>query len=170
MILSNECIQGRVESGGMISPFNIDQLNGASYDVRLNDSIIVMGDTSLEGRQPQKIPKEGHPLMPGDFTLAATMEDFDLPNDITAQFALKSSGARRGLEHAMAGFCDPGWKGKLTLELKNIGHDIIVLKLGMRIGQMIFFQMTKHTTRPYKGKYHNIFEVSASRQQVKGEL
>ncbi|WP_409365151.1 dCTP deaminase domain-containing protein, partial [Escherichia coli] len=59
-------------------------------------------------------------LKPGQFVLACTIETFNLPSDIAAQFMLKSSRARSGLEHLMAGYYDPGWHGSvLTLELHN---------------------------------------------------
>ena len=59
-------------------------------------------------------------LQSGEFCLAETLELFNLPDDISCQFVLKSSRARDGLNHLLAGWCDPGWNGsKLTLELKN---------------------------------------------------
>jgi len=43
------------------------------------------------------------------------------PEDIVARIEGKSSLGRLGLiVHATAGFCDPGWKGTLTLELNNV--------------------------------------------------
>jgi len=55
-------------------------------------------------------------LAPSEFVLAETIETFNLPDDISAQFVLKSSRAREGLNHLLAGWCDPGWHGsKLTL-------------------------------------------------------
>ena len=39
-------------------------------------------------------------------------DSFNLPNDISCQFVLKSSRAQSGLNHLLAGWCDPGWHGK----------------------------------------------------------
>ncbi|MCV6900917.1 hypothetical protein OE165_28190, partial [Escherichia coli] len=42
-------------------------------------------------------------LRPGQFILAQTIEKFHLPPDISAEYKLKSSMARIGLEHLNAG-------------------------------------------------------------------
>ena len=84
-------------------------------------------------------------LSPGSFCLAETRECFNLPEDVSAQFVLKSSRAREGLNHLLAGWCDPGWHGsKLTLELKNERrHCPIRLWPGLKIGQMVFHFMSQ---------------------------
>ena len=42
-------------------------------------------------------------LAPSEFVLAETVETFNLPDDISAQFVLKSSRAREGLNHSVGG-------------------------------------------------------------------
>ena len=44
---------------------------------------------------------------------------------------------------------DPGWDGRLTLELSNVANLPIVLTPGMKIGQVGFMQMTTPADRPY---------------------
>ena len=75
-------------------------------------------------------------LAPGQFCLAATAETFYLPDNIAAEFKLKSSLARAGLNHALAGFADPGWTGSvLTLELTNtLRWHSLRLRPGMKAG------------------------------------
>ena len=105
-------------------------------------------------------------LSPGSFCLAETRECFNLPDDISAQFVLKSSRAREGLNHLLAGWCDPGWHGsKLTLELKNERryHDI-PLYPGLKIGQMVFHVMSNIPVHSYAltGNYNNHLTVMPS--------
>ena len=58
----------------------------------------------------------GVTLAPGAVALAATRQKFFLPDNVSAEFKLKSSSARRFLEHMNAGWCDPWWHGSaLTL-------------------------------------------------------
>ena len=85
---------------------------------------------------------EGFSLEPGEFILASSIEVFNLPPDISAQYRLKSSMARIGLEHLNAGHCDAGWNGSvLTLELKNVTrYHAIHLQAGDPIGQMVFWR------------------------------
>ena len=64
---------------------------------------------------------ESFVIHPGEFCLGRTLEWVELPDDIVARIEGKSSLGRLGLiVHATAGFCDPGWKGTLTLELNNL--------------------------------------------------
>ena len=105
-------------------------------------------------------------LRPGQFILAETAEKFNLPLDISAEYKLKSSMARIGMEHLNAGWCDPGWHGSvLTLEFRNLTtfHEIELLP-GDRIGQVIFY---KHQEVEYdnsyaaRGRYNKLDTVSS---------
>ena len=134
---------------GVISPVLSKDINGTSIDVHLGPKILVEADlpvtVSLRDKQnvtwhEVDITDAHYDLKPGEFILAHTVEVFDLPADISAEFKLNSSGARIGLDNALATWADPRWHGStLTLELKNnTRHHIIRLHHGCRIGQMIF--------------------------------
>jgi deoxycytidine triphosphate deaminase len=61
-----------------------------------------------------------------------------------------SSLGRLGLiVHATAGFCDPGWKGTLTLELNNLTRVPIKLYPGLLIAQLSFMSLDRPALRPY---------------------
>lgn len=61
-----------------------------------------------------------------------------------------SSLGRLGLiVHATAGFCDPGWKGTLTLELNNLTRVPIKLYPGLLIAQLSFMALDRPAQRPY---------------------
>jgi len=84
----------------------------------------------------------GYRLAPGEFVLAHSQEMFNLPNDISAEYKLKSSLARVGLEHLNAGFIDSGFhNANLTLEFKNMlrQHSLLLIA-GMLCGQLLFFR------------------------------
>ena len=123
-VLSDWEIRARCEAGSqMVWPFAPELLNPASLDVRLGPNLMIEVMDSEELIQidiSTRTKDDPYLLLPGEFCLAETVEQFDLPNDISAQFVLKSSRAREGFNHLLAGWCDPGWHGsKLTLELKN---------------------------------------------------
>ena len=86
---------------------------------------------------------------------------------MAAQFVLKSSRAREGLEHLLAGFCDPSWHGsRLTLELSNARrHHSVPIWPGMKIGQMVFHLITGTPERTYAvtGRYNGDLGVTASK-------
>ena len=169
MILSDWQITARC-NGGMVSPFDPALVNPASLDVRLGDTLLI---ESAQSPELVPYPLAGHAeqnpylLRPGQFVLAHTVESFNLPPDIAAQFMLKSSRARSGLEHLMAGYCDPGWHGSvLTLELHNSRQlHPVALWPGMKIGQMVFHQMAGIPQRSYAvtGRYNGDSTVQGSR-------
>jgi len=155
---------------GVISPFDPDLVNPASLDLRLGPTLLI---ESAQSRQLIPYPLDRHDadrpyeLAPGQFVLAATLEQFNLPNDICGQFLLKSSRAREGLDHALAGWADPGWHGSaLTLELTN-HRQLWSLPLfpGLRIGQMVFHTLDDRVAMPYAitGRYNNDPAVQSSR-------
>lgn len=169
MILCDWEIKARC-MGGMVENYQEDLINPASLDVRLGSALLI---ESVESPAMVSYPLFGHSqenpylLVPGQFALAETIEVFHLPDDIAAQFMLKSSRAREGLEHLMAGYCDPGWHGsKLTMELHN-SRQLHPLPLwpGMKIGQMVFHKMSKAPLRSYAmtGRYNHDANVQASR-------
>ena len=81
-------------------------------------------------------------IHPGEFCLGRTLEYVELPDDIVARIEGKSSLGRLGLiVHATAGFCDPGWKGTLTLELNNLTRVPIKLYPGLPIAQLSFMTL-----------------------------
>ena len=153
----------------MVSPYDPALVNPASLDVRLGATLLIES-----AARPELVPyplqdhteAEPYLLRPGQFVLAQTAETFNLPDTIAAQFMLKSSRARSGLEHLMAGYCDPGWHGSvLTLELHNSRQlHPVALWPGMKIGQMVFHLMHQVPVRSYAvtGRYNNHSEVHAS--------
>lgn len=155
---------------GMVSPFDPALVNPASIDVRLGDRVLIESAVGPE-MVPQSIAgfSETYPwlLLPGQFVLAQTLETFNLPDYIAAQFVLKSSRAREGLEHLLAGYCDPGWHGSvLTLELHNSRQlQKIPLWPGMKVGQMVFHRMSDTPRRSYAitGRYNGDQAVQESR-------
>jgi dCTP deaminase len=154
----------------LVTPYDPDLVNPASLDVRLGLELLVEVE-----EYPTLIPIDiaGHTpynpfyLRPGEFVLGCTIETFYLPHNVAGQFALKSTRARQGLEHLMAGYCDPGWSGsKLTLELQNARqHHPVALWPEMRIGQIVFHRMSQDPTRDYSlvGHYNHDVSVQSAK-------
>lgn len=165
-VLADWQIRSYCEGAQMVHPFALDLLNPASLDVRLGFNLMIeVADTDELQRVDISHRTVDNPylLQPGEFCLAETIETFNLPDTLAATFLLKSSRARGGLDHCMAGFADPGWHGsKLTLELKNVRrfHDI-PLYPNLKIGQMVFHYMSEVPVKSYRevGHYNNHLTV-----------
>lgn len=150
-LISHEGLVALVKSG--VINADLDNINGTSIDITLGD-IIMIEDIDSPVRHVDLVDKEtppmitynlldhGYAMSTGEFILATTRETFNLPNNISAEYKLKSSLARSGLQHLLAGWCDPGWSNsKLTLELTNtLRKHKLVLRSGMKIGQMVFWK------------------------------
>ena len=154
-VLADWQIRSRCEGDSpMVEPFVLDLLNPASLDVVLGPYIMVEDPSNFDlVRVDISEHTEENPwqLDPGEFVLGETRETFNLPNTISAQFVLKSSRARAGYDHALAGWADPGWAGsKLTVELKNNRrYHPLPLYPGLKIGQMVFHWMDETPVLSY---------------------
>ena len=169
MILPDFEIQHLCEQYKMIDPFNPELLNPASYDLRLGTGLMTESKEHPHMQiEPFAMYSKESPYMlkPGQFVLADAEPIFNMPEDIAGQFVLKSSRAREGLQHLLAGFCDPLWSGsRLTLELKNIRqHHAVAIYPGLRIGQMVFHMLCGTPKLKYSeiGHYNNHQSVHQS--------
>jgi dCTP deaminase len=156
-----------------ITPFRSEQLQPASYDLRLGAEVRVPRKTVqkinfFDGSWPHeytdKQPTDDTMIAPGGFLLGTTMEYIELPSDMVARVEGKSSLGRVGLAvHVTAGFVDPGFRGEITLEIANLAPWSIELAEGMKIGQIVF-ERTNTPLRDYSetGRYQGQVGVTES--------
>jgi dCTP deaminase len=166
MVLAQPEIRTRVEAGEIRfdPPLNEEQWRSASIDLRLGTRF-----TKLQGARGFKFaPHAGlgqlgllwktmdlppqnefdQPnslcLEPGEFILAMTHERVVIPNDLIALVEGRSTYARLGLSmHQTAPWIQPGWAGRIVLEIKNHGPIRVELTpLIDRPCQLTFFQLT----------------------------
>jgi dCTP deaminase len=131
---------------GLITPFYEEAVNPASYDVTLHPEIVARID------EKATLPLT---LMPGEFIIASTNERVKVPHNVAIDLKLKSTIGRKGINHALSGWIDPGFEGQITLELQNISGQKVVLEPNMKIAQLIFMQLVEPTDLPYTvtGRY-----------------
>ena len=157
-----------------------DAVNGTSIDIHLGSTILMESNPKgvvLDYRRRDPLPTRrididpelGFVLLPGQFILAHSEEVFNLPDDLSAEYKLKSSMARIGIDHANAGWCDPLWSGSvLTLELTNLTQETpIRLRPGDAIGQMVFFRsrpVPHGKSYAVRGRYNNDKSVSTIKE------
>jgi dCTP deaminase len=154
---------------GLVTPFDHELVNPASLDVRLGENLLVEVP-EVPALLPFSIAshtkEEPFLLRPHEFVLAETLEEFYLPDCIAGQLALKSSRAREGIEHLLAGYIDPGYKGRLTLELQNArSMHPVSLWPGMRIAQIVFHKLSMLPAKDYSmtGRYYQDKVVQGSK-------
>jgi dCTP deaminase len=154
---------------GLVHPFDPALVNPCSLDVRLGPTLLIEVPWSSE-MQTQCIEHTTHAepyyLEPGEFVLAHTLEYVKVPSKYAMRFMLKSSRAREGIEHSLAGFIDAGFEGSITLELSNVRRMTSVpIWYGMRIGQFEIVELDGVPLETYgkKGHYHGDSSVQSSK-------
>ena len=112
-------------------------------------------------------------LQPHEFVLAITEETLELDDDVLGRLEGRSSLGRIGIiVHGTAGLFDPGWRGKATLELSNLGRMPVALYPGMRICSFTFEQVSTPVSVPYYKKTSNKYagQTSPVASKLVGEL
>lgn len=166
MILSDADILRRLEDGDLvidpIDDFDL-QIQPASVDLRLGREFLEFQRTNIPCIHPgsehevdqyvdETVVEEGEEfiLHPGDFVLGTTKERVEIPADLIAHVEGRSSLGRLAIVvHSTAGLCDPGFRGRITLELSNLGNAPVALTPEMRISQLTFTELTTPAERPY---------------------
>lgn len=170
MVLSDADIRRYLEQGKIrISPpLPPEQFGSCSVDFRLGrefnvfehsrHAYIDLKQKPVEDLMRTVLVNEGEPfiLQPREFALAITEETLELDDDVLGRLEGRSSLGRIGIiVHGTAGLFDPGWTGKATLELSNLGRMPVALYPGMRICSFTFEQLSSPSTMPYRSKPGN---------------
>lgn len=142
-----------------IDPFDGEQLNPNSYDVRLGSNFLryknqgvkdVKEKSDWKARSQTVSSEQGIVLEPNELYLSHTKEVVG-SSVYVPQLTGKSSTARVGLSvHVTAGFGDLGYVGQWTLEI--VPYETVKVYPGMRIGQVYFLEASD-TSVQYDGKY-----------------
>lgn len=152
----------------LVSPFDEDNLQPASYDVHLSPYLVDPFDSHRRGLIYLDDAVPYFVLPPNELWLGETSEWFNIPSDIAAKVEGRSSWGRLGLmTHITAGFVDPGFKGTITLELYNVGKHPLRLPVTRHrqdsatadvepIAQVGFFDLVTASEKPYDVRGHYV--------------
>lgn len=118
----------------------------------------------------KNIPKD-HPIIvlrPGERILAHTHEFMGIrTHGGAAQVHSRSTWGRNGVAVCFdAGWIDPGYINRITLEIYNLNeHESVVLPVGERMGQLVF-----HKTGEVEGDYANGRDGMSGKYQTSTDL
>jgi dCTP deaminase len=171
MVLSDVDIRRYIAEGKIkISPeLPPEQFGSCSVDFKLgnefnvfehsrNAYIDLRENKGIDGLMKSVIVPTGESfiLQPREFVLAITEETLELDADVLGRLEGRSSLGRIGIiVHGTAGLFDPGWAGKATLELSNLGRMPVALYPGMRVCSFTFEQLSTPSSMPYSKKAGN---------------
>ena len=153
----------------VVEPLTEESVQPASIDCRLGSHFLLIDDFNMQSISMDReiryreFDGDAITLPPHSFLLATTMEYVRLPDDLTAFVEGRSSIGRLGLFIQNAGWVDPGFEGRITLELYNANSLPIQLQAGRRVCQLVFCKMDQKAAAPYKGKYQGQTKSVGSR-------
>ncbi len=160
MILSDTTLKQMIKDKILVvEPIDEQSIQPASIDCRLGDEFLITEENQMDiltldsEIKYRKIKDKTVTIPPHSFLLATTQEYVELPNNLTSFVEGRSSIGRIGLFIQNAGWVDPGFKGRITLELYNANSLPIKLQSGRRICQLVFCKMDQAAQTPYNGKY-----------------
>jgi dCTP deaminase len=166
MIYSDRDIKRLLQEGRIRidpPPDLTSQLGSCSLDLRLSGEFSVFEYNKypfVDVRNPEQArdvmktitveDEQPFVLHPRSFVLAITLERLELPDDIVARLEGRSSLGRLGIiVHATASVIDPGWRGRIVLELANHGQMPVALYPGMRVCSVTFEPVSTPVDMPY---------------------
>jgi len=170
MILSDKSILKLMEEKKLIiDPLGENAIQPASVDCSIGSHFLAVDEHHMDIMtldseiKYRSIEANEITLAPHSFILATTQEYFELPDNLTAFVEGRSSIGRMGLFIQNAGWVDPGFKGRITLELYNANSLPIKIAAGRRVCQLVFCKMDSSPSAPYRGKYQGQLVTTGSR-------
>lgn len=181
-LLSHTALKTLIKQG-VIEGGKFENVNATSIDLILGNKILVekrpenysdplpvIDMLDKGGKQFNTIimDDDGWVVPPGGVLLAQSVEIFNLPNWLSAEYKLKSTQARNFFDHLNAGWCDAGWNGSvLTLEFVNhMQYHAVRIRPGMKCGQIIFFD---HEEVPTEASYATVGQYNGDKSVEAGK-
>jgi len=156
MILTDRMLKEAVAEGGIkIDPFNDDQVQAATYDLRVGDEAVTTSSTEV-----RNLVEKGFVIFePGDFGFVVTKEIVELSPEYVARFGLRSKFARKGLIGITGPQIDPGYRGRLIIGLSNLTPNPISLAHEEHLVSVEFHKLSRPVERPYSGPYQGVMNL-----------
>lgn len=162
VVLSDVDIKERLNKDLVIKGVKEEHISGCTVDLTLDNHFRIFKNihkTHLDTKDInldefteiiEKRDDEPFVIHPGEFVLGSIREHITIPPDLMGRLDGKSSLGRLGIViHSTAGNVDPGWDGKLTLEISNISRMPVSLWPGTKIAQILFMHLKSPSKTPY---------------------
>lgn len=165
MILTGKEIEKRIGKDIIIEPYNSQQLNPNSYNLRLHNELMIYADDMLDAgknnpTKPIVIPDDGFILEPGQLYLARTLE-YTETRGLVPMILGRSSIGRLGISvHLTSGFGDIGFCGYWTLQLTCVKR--VKIYPNMKICQIFYHNVLGEYENYSSSKYQDSKSIISS--------
>lgn len=177
MILGPDLLLRLVHKNKLVTNLSERELTnpeGAGFDFRLGEVYSIHGDAFLgeverhtpENKLVKKYKlgkKDSVTFKPGDFYLVKTIEEVNMPDNLTASITPRSTLYRSGL-FLRSGNCPPGYCGGFIFAIKNEGGVPVKIEMGARIVHVQFHEVAGKGAR-YRGQWQGGRVTSNKREK-----
>ncbi len=140
----------------LLEPFSPEVLKGASYDIRVGKTAIVVLPEREGGYVKIDVERDGGLEIPvGRSAVIHGLEKVHLPSDMKARMSMRSYFAIKGLLYN-GGIIDPGYRGYLFFTVTNMGPSPVHLAYGERFVTTEFVRLG----RPAFTVYNDGIEIT----------
>src|SRR5271157_2347619 len=156
MILNYQQIIDTCKSNDIvIDPFDVKQVQGATYDLRVGEQ-----GATTSTKKLINIRENGYlTLDPGDFGIITTLEIIKLSPSYVGRFGMRSKYARKGLIATTGPQIDPGFRGRLIIGITNLTPKPISIPYKDHFLSVEFHKLEEPSSKPYDSPYQDTYEL-----------
>lgn len=172
-LLNSADIKAYVKTTGMIYPFDENELQGASYKVKIAGKVIFWKySDSNKKKVPQKVELnlenelDGFDLAPNSIAFVALEPYFRIPEYMALRFNLKIKHIYKGLLLGTGPLVDPGFSGKLFIPLHNLTCNTYHFKYGDTLITMEFTKLSRNERWGNLAKNENTGHAEEYKEEI----
>lgn len=168
-LLNSADIKAYIKQTGMIYPFDENELQSASYKVKIAGKVIYWEyDEGLKKKIKKvelslKNKLDGFDLAPNSIAFVELEPCFRIPEYMALRFNLKIKHIYKGLLLGTGPLVDPGFNGKLFIPLHNLTHNTYHFKYGDTLITMEFTKLSRNQ------RWNNLNNLNQHNEEYTGE-
>ncbi|MDE2808470.1 MAG: hypothetical protein OXN90_08630 [Gemmatimonadota bacterium] len=154
-VLEGTALRALMRAGTLLTDGNEENVQGASYDLRLGEQAWCQGEFVFLSRQNPSLSIPAY-----SYAIVTAQEEARIPRFLTGRYDLTVSGFMDGLVLSNGPQVDPGYRGSLFCTLFN-GRDVA---RGVTLGRhfaTIEFVTTTRVSEGYSGEYQDKKDLAA---------
>lgn len=141
-------------------------LTESGYDLRILERLEWMPQENAIIVSWEEKNKRTRVRVEGNYVLASTMEELNMPDNLSGLLFPKSTWMRKKVMVTPA-VVEPGYKGNMTLGIAFFGSCPQVVDSGSGICQLLFAQLSDPVV--YMGKYQDSKGITEAKQNITEE-
>ena len=156
MFIARDEIIRRIKEEKLIENVSMDAIQPSGVDLSIDRLYIMKSHSALykdkkEMPEIEEVVSDSYVIKPKEYYLFRTKEWVNMPKDLVAFIFPRSTIFRCGVSLRTA-VVDPGYKGYLTVGIKNEGNHVFKLERHARVAQIVFAKVFGNASL-YNGSY-----------------